>query len=242
MPAFAFTAIDAATGRETTGKLNSPGEETAIAELRARGLCPTGVAAVGSSGDKATGAAWAKAPLNSFRGRGWRCRRAIGKQERMVFTRQLAALVGAGVPLVHALDLLARQEQNPAWREVIAGLADGIRSGGTLAQGVMRHPRIFDRLYAGTIMAGESGGKIEVVLERLARHLEKNGRVESRVRSAMIYPLVIMAVAIAIVAALMTLVVPRFEAIFLGVLKGRRCRRSRTACWARAAWCSITGC
>ena len=83
-----------------------------------------------------------------------------------------------------------------------------------------RHPEIFDRLYVGMITAGESGGRIEVVLERLARHLEKSGRIESRVRSAMIYPLVILVVAIAIVAALMTLVVPRFETIFLGVLKG----------------------
>jgi type IV pilus assembly protein PilC len=82
------------------------------------------------------------------------------------------------------------------------------------------HPKIFDRLYVGMVTAGESGGKMEVVLERLARHLEKSGRIESRVRSAMIYPLVILVVAVAIVAVLMTLVVPRFEKIFLGVLKG----------------------
>jgi type IV pilus assembly protein PilC len=138
----------------------------------------------------------------------------------VVFTRQLAALVAAGMPLVRGLDLLARQERNPAWRAVIAGLADTIRSGGTLADGVMRHPKIFDRLYVGMIKAGESGGRVDVVLERLARHLEKSGHVESRVRSAMIYPLVIMAVAVSIVTALMTLVVPRFEKIFTTVLKG----------------------
>ena len=220
MPAFAFTAIDAARGRETTGSLISPSEETAIAELKARGLCPIGVALVESPGGAAPGAARAKSPGASFGGWNWRRRKGVGKRERMIFTRQLAALAGAGVPLVQALDLLARQERNFVWREVIAGLADGIRSGGTLARGMTRHPEIFDRLYVGMITAGESGGRIEVVLERLARHLEKSGRIESRVRSAMIYPLVILVVAIAIVAALMTLVVPRFETIFLGVLKG----------------------
>jgi type IV pilus assembly protein PilC len=138
----------------------------------------------------------------------------------MVFTRQLAALVGAGMPLVRSLDLLARQERNPAWRAVIAGLSDVIRSGGTLADGMRHHPEIFDRLYVGMVTAGESGGRIEVVLERLARHLEKSRRVEARVRSAMVYPLVILAVAVAIVSALMVFVVPRFEKIFLSVLKG----------------------
>jgi type IV pilus assembly protein PilC len=149
-----------------------------------------------------------------------RRRRAPGKQERAIFTRQLAALVGAGMPLVRALDLIARQERNPAWREVIAGLADGIRAGGTLARGMMRHPKIFDRLYIGMVTAGESGGRIEVVLERLACHLEKSGRIESRVRAAMTYPIVVMMVAVAIVAALMTFVVPRFEKIFLTMLNG----------------------
>jgi type IV pilus assembly protein PilC len=84
----------------------------------------------------------------------------------------------------------------------------------------MRYPKVFDRLYVGMIKAGESGGRIDIVLERLARHLEKSGRIESRVRSAMTYPLVIMAVAVSIVAALMTFVVPRFEKIFATVLKG----------------------
>jgi type IV pilus assembly protein PilC len=143
----------------------------------------------------------------------------------MIFTRQLAALVGAGMPLVRALDLVASQEQNPAWREVIVGLADGIRAGGTLARGMMRHPRVFDRLYVGMVTAGESGGRIEVVLERLARHLEKSGRVESRVKAAMTYPIVVMTVAVAIVAALMTFVVPRFEKIFLTMPRARLCLR-----------------
>jgi type IV pilus assembly protein PilC len=220
MTVFAFTAIDAATGRETTGSLNCPNEAAAIAELKARGLCPIRVAPGRSTGEEAPGRGLATFSGTLLRAGNWRRQGAAGKRERMIFTRQLAVLVGAGVPLVHALELLARQERNPAWREVIAGLADGIRSGGTLARGMAAHPKIFDWLYVGMVTAGESGGKMEIVLERLARHLEKSGRIEARVRSAMIYPLVILVVAVVIVAVLMILVVPRFEKIFMGVLKG----------------------
>lgn len=220
MTTFTYRAIDATTGRETTGWLTSREEESAIAELKVRGLCPIAVARIGHTGpaiSSAPAAPTARAPLQA---RSWPFRKTAGKRERVVFTRQLAVLVAAGMPLVRGLDLLARQERNPAWRSVIAGLAETIRSGGTLADGVTRHPEIFDPLYVGMVKAGESGGRVNVVLDRLARHLEKSGQIESRVRSAMIYPLVIMAVAIAIVAALMTTVVPRFEKIFSTVLKG----------------------
>jgi type IV pilus assembly protein PilC len=219
MTAFAYTAIEAATGRKTTGILESAGKEAAIAELRTRGLCPTRVAEIAAEDAIAGGKAGAKSPLAAAKTHA-RLGKTVGRKERMIFTRQLAALVGAGMPLVRALDLLARQEKNLQWREVIASLVEVITSGGTLARGMTNHPRIFDRLYLGMVTAGESGGRLEVVLERLARHLENSGRIESRVRAAMTYPIVVMVVAAAIVTALMTFVVPRFEKIFLTMLKG----------------------
>ena len=149
-----------------------------------------------------------------------RWRRSAGAREVTIFTRQLAALVNAGMPLVRGLDLLARQESNPRWREVISSLAGGLRGGGTLADGLARHPRLFDRLYVGLVRSGESSGSLELVLERLARHREKAGRTKARLQAAMAYPVVIMTVAAGIVAALLVFVVPRFEAIFAGVLKG----------------------
>lgn len=220
MATFYYTAVEVVTGRETAGRLDSADEESAVVELKACGLCPTGVSPVGSpegAGSEAPNGHFSSA---STGGRSLPFRKVAGRQERSIFTRQLAALAGAGMPLAHALDLLARQERNPAWRTVIAGLADAIRSGGTLAHAMMKHPKIFDQLYVGMITAGEASGSLEIVLERLARHLEKSGRIEARVRSSMTYPFVIMAVAIAIVGALMTFVVPRFEKIFLGMLKG----------------------
>ena len=218
MTTFTYRAIEATTGRETSGTLTSAGEKTAVAELKNRGLYPTAVLRVDESRVARSGVA--RSSLVSGRAQRWQIRTSVGRRERAVFTRQLAVLVAAGMPLVRGLDLLARQEQNPAWWAVIAGLADTIRSGGTLADGVSHHPKIFDPLYVGMIKAGESGGRVDVVLERLARHLEKSGQIESRVRSALTYPLVIMVVAVAIVAVLMTLVVPRFEKIFATVLKG----------------------
>ena len=220
MTTFNYRAIEAATGRETTGRLTSAGEETAVAELRSRGLYPTAVTRAEGAGAANFGSVGETASPARLFARRWRMGKTVGRRERVVFTRQLAVLVAAGMPLVRGLDLLARQERNVAWQAVIAGLADAIRSGGTLAGGVVRHPKIFDRLYVGMIKAGESGGRVDVVLERLARHLEKSGHIESRVRAAMTYPLVILVVAVSIVAALMTLVVPRFEKIFATVLKG----------------------
>jgi type IV pilus assembly protein PilC len=220
MTTFTYRAIEAATGRETTGSMTSVAEETAVAELKTRGLYPTAITQAEAAGEAKHGAVRAMSTSGLYTMQNWRIRKPAGRRERVVFTRQLAVLVAAGMPLVRSLDLLARQERNPAWRAVITGVADSVRSGGTLADGLMRHPEIFDRLYIGMIRAGESGGRVDVVLERLARHLERSGRLELRVRSAMTYPLVIMSVAVLIVAALMTLVVPRFEKIFSTVLKG----------------------
>jgi type IV pilus assembly protein PilC len=220
MPTYTYTAIEAASGRKRAGELDSADVDTAIGALKTRGLHPIALAPMtepdeGRAGRAPAGSAWV-APG----GRWPRLRRAAGTKELTILTRQLAALVNAGMPLVRSLDLLARQERNPAWRAVIAGLADVIRAGGTLSDGLRRHPKIFDRLYVGMIQAGESGGTLDLVLDRLARHLEKVGQVRARMKAAMTYPVVIMVVAVVIVAGLMAFVVPRFEAIFVGVLKG----------------------
>ncbi|HUL54295.1 MAG TPA: type II secretion system F family protein [Opitutaceae bacterium] len=220
MPRYTYAAIDTATGRESAGELDRADAEAAIADLKARGLFPTDL----RPADTPAGAAPDRRPGSPARtllgSRVPRFRRKAGARELAIFTRQLSALVNAGMPLVRGLELLARQERNPGWQSVIASLADAIRSGGTLSDGLARHPKIFDRLYIGMVRAGESGGRPEVVLERLARHLEKAGRLKARVKAAMTYPVIIMAVAVGIMAGLMVFVVPRFEKIFAGVLKG----------------------
>ena len=218
MPSFHYIAIGSATGRERAGQLEAADAQNAVDLLKARGLFPTELTPAEESTDAPGQPASAAAVARGDRFPG--LRRAAGRRERAVFTRQLAALVGAGMPLVRGLDLLAGQQHQPAWRAVIIDLAGTIRAGGTFSAGLLRHPRLFDRLYVGMIRAGEAGGLLDAVLDRLARHLEKADQVKARVKSAMTYPLVIMAVAVAIVTALMAFVVPRFEAVFAGVLKG----------------------
>jgi len=220
MPRYTYTAVDAATGRMRAGELESVTDEAAVSALKGRGLFPTALTASATMADQSRTPPAPAGRRSAIAGGLQRFLRAAGPKELTLFTRQLAALVRAGMPLVRSLDLLARQARRPRWREVIGGLADSIRAGGTLADGVARQPRIFEPLYLGMIRAGESGGTLDVILERLARYREKAGRLKARVQAAMVYPLVIMSVAGAIVAALLVLVVPKFEGIFSGVLRG----------------------
>jgi type IV pilus assembly protein PilC len=147
--------------------------------------------------------------------------RIISTKGLAVFTRQLATLVRAGLPLLRALEVLARQEKSAAFQAVLCSLGETIRSGGSFSDGLRRHPKAFDRLYVNMVRAGEAGGVLALVLDRLASFTEKAGRIRARVLSALTYPAIIIAVAVMIVSALMVFVVPKFQGIFTGVLKGQ---------------------
>jgi type IV pilus assembly protein PilC len=138
-----------------------------------------------------------------------------------VFTRQLATLVKAGMPILRSLEVLARQEKRAAFREVVESIADTIRSGGNFSDGLAGNEKVFDRLYVNMVKAGEAGGVLDVVLERLSVFMEKAQKISGKVKSAMIYPIIIVCVAVAIVSVLMVVVVPKFEDIFSGLLKGQ---------------------
>lgn len=138
-----------------------------------------------------------------------------------VFTRQLATLVKAGMPILRSLEVLARQEKRAAFREVVESIADTIRSGGNFSDGLAANEKVFDRLYINMVKAGEAGGVLDVVLERLSVFMEKAQKISGKVKSAMIYPIIIVCVAVAIVSVLMVVVVPKFEDIFSGLLKGQ---------------------
>ena len=135
MPRYLYTAIDVATGKERTGELDRMDAETAVGELKMHGLFPTALAPAKETAD----AGLEKVPMKFVRspvGRWFRrWHRAAGAKELTIFMRQLSALVSAGMPLVRSLDLLARQERNPAWQAIIVSLADVLRSGGTLSDG-----------------------------------------------------------------------------------------------------------
>lgn len=147
--------------------------------------------------------------------------RLVNRAGLTVFSRQLATLVNAGMPILRSLETLSRQERNVAFKAVIDSVAETIRSGGTFSDGLLQHPKVFDRLYVNMVKSGEASGVLGTVLDRLAKFMEKAERIKGKVKSAMTYPLIITIVAVGIVGALMVFVVPKFEQIFAGLLKGQ---------------------
>ncbi len=222
MPRFIYTAIEVSTGRERHGFIDGASNEGAVTALKARGMAPTALKV-----EQATSAKLAQRETERAvvvvpkRGKRLVFGRVLSLKELAVFTRQLAMLVKAGMPLMRSLEVLARQEKNPAFRAALEQLVATIRSGGTFSEGLHQHPKLFDRLYVNMAKAGESGGVLEVVLGRMAQFLEKSVKVRGRIKTAMTYPLIVSLVAIGIVAVLMAFVVPKFESIYSGLLKGQ---------------------
>lgn len=213
MTTFSYTAVEATTGRERRGTVESATAAQATKLLKARGLAPMSLEPLRQ---ERRGAAKRRG-----RKRVIVFGRVASVKELAVFTRQLSTLVGSGMPLLRGLEVLARQERNEALRGVIEAIAETIRSGGTLSEGLRRYPKIFDRLYVNMVKAGETSGRLETVLDRLSRFMEKAERVKGKVKAAMTYPAIVMVLAVGIVAALMVFVVPRFEQIFAGMLNGQ---------------------
>ena len=226
MPRFAYTAFDA-RGAEMTGLLDAAdGKQVAII-LRGQGLFPTEVAQATTASAKPAKTAPKPAPtVAKAVGPGLQMVlhlpfiRVVGAKELAVFTRQLATLLRAGMPLLRGLEVLARQERNSAFRRVIEGLTEAIKSGGTLSEAMAQHPHVFERLYLNMVKAGEAGGVLDVVLDRLARFQEKSLQLKGKITAAMLYPLIVMTVAVLILAGLLVFVVPKFNQIFADLLKG----------------------
>jgi type IV pilus assembly protein PilC len=136
----------------------------------------------------------------------------------MIFTRQLATLIDSGLPLLRALTVLAKQERDKVLKGTIANLSDAVQGGSTFSEGLAQHPRIFNDLYVNMVRAGELGGVLELVLSRLAEFQEKAAKIKNKVVAAMVYPIIVMVLALAIMAFLLVFIVPRFEAIFQDML------------------------
>ncbi len=211
MAKFKYIALDK-EGRELSGVIESTSENRARKELAAQGFSVSRIAEVAAiASDKKASAAKAKKPLFGT---------GVNKENITVFSRQLSTLLKAGLPLLRALEVIGRQEKNPYFKAVVEQLADNVRTGNKFSDGLSQHPKIFDKLYVNMAKAGEAGGVLDVVLDRLSTFQEKALKTTNKVKSAMVYPIVIMGVAVAIVAILMIFVVPQFQKIFTDMLKG----------------------
>lgn len=138
----------------------------------------------------------------------------VKSKDVVIFTRQLATMIDAGLPLVQAFDILAKQHENPAFRKVLSGVKESIETGGTLAEGMAKFPKAFDDLYVNMITAGENGGILDIILERLAVHQEKAMKLKREIKTAMIYPSVVIGAACIVTTVLLVFVIPTFAELF----------------------------
>ena len=213
MPNFNYTAIDG-QGNETTGVLSADSNSQAIEMLKGNGLYPTQVLeeGVGAKGKKGKRAKRVKVKAGG----------SIKTKILMIFTRQLATLIDSGLPLLRSLTVLGKQEPNPVLRNTINTLADSVQSGSTFSESLAAHPKIFNKLYINMVKAGELGGVLEVVLNRLAEYQEKAQKLKNKIVAAMVYPTIVMFIAVAIMAFLMLFIVPKFKVIFDEMLGGQK--------------------
>ena len=138
----------------------------------------------------------------------------VTTKDLLVFTRQFSVMIDAGLPLVQALDIIGTQADNPAFRKVLLTVKTRVESGSTFADALAEHPKAFDELFVQLVRAGEIGGILDTILQRLGAYMEKNEKLKRRVKGAMVYPIIVLVVAIGVVAALIGFVVPTFEKMF----------------------------
>ncbi|MGI8555349.1 MAG: type II secretion system F family protein [Pyrinomonadaceae bacterium] len=145
-------------------------------------------------------------------------KKKVKAKELSVFTRQFSVMIDAGLPLVQCLDILAEQQQNVFFKEVLGQVRQTVEEGSTLAAALAKHPKVFDQLFTNMVEAGETGGVLDVILQRLATLIEKVVKLKRSIVSASIYPAAVVLVAIGAVATIMVVVIPQFEQIFIGLL------------------------
>ena len=237
MATFQYIAKDSA-GNETRGTIEAGDRNSAIAAVRAQGLLPTALGEVKSSSSPAAAAPKKAAPRRGGPAPAPKKKSGLnaeikinikmpkwlrGKVKTKIltqFTRQLATLVNAGLPLMRGIEVLKRQMKDQQMLEALNGISDNISAGGTFSESLTQFPKIFDNLYVNMVKAGEAGGVLEVVLGRLAEFAEKSEKIKNKVKGAMIYPIVVLVAAVGITAFLLVAVIPKFKQVFNDMLGG----------------------
>jgi type IV pilus assembly protein PilC len=195
MTVFKYTARPAAGGDMLTGEVELPSKEEVFSFLSRQRLIPISVRKK-------------EREIRLQFGTG------ISTREIVIFTRQFATMINAGLPLVQSLDILAEQTENPGLSRAIRLILFDVESGTTLADAMRQHPKIFTSLYVNMVAAGEAGGILDVILLRLATFLEKNDALARKIKGAMVYPGVILTVAVLAVTILLAFVIPTFQQMF----------------------------
>ncbi len=235
MPKFKYVAVDA-KGAESSGIVDADNQARVIDMIKEQGWFPTSVTELSEGGAPAP----AKAAKSSGGGGAAKKKKGgaakakgggtglqmelklpglqgpirVKPRELATFTRQLATLLDAGLPLLRGLKVLLKQEKNPHLCDAIVAMGEAIEGGSTFSDALNQHPKIFDNLYVNMVKAGEVGGVLDVVLNRLAEFMEKAEKIRNKIKGAMIYPCVILVVALSILSFLMVYIIPKFQEVF----------------------------
>ena len=202
MPTFMYEAMNQ-SGQEVKDEVDATTTEDALAKIRNLGFFPTRIREKGGSKPKA---ASRKKRITFGR---------IGRKQMCLFTRQLSTLIDAGLPILRSINILEEQQKPGAMRNTLRQVAEDIEGGASFSEALAKHPKSFSRLYVNMVAAGETGGVLDTILQRLAEFLEKAAKLKSKVVGAMIYPAAVITFAVAIVSGIMVIVIPKFRDIFL---------------------------
>ncbi|MCB0272277.1 MAG: type II secretion system F family protein [Bdellovibrionales bacterium] len=198
MPQFQWVGIDR-TGKTVKGVREAPGQTAVATWLRSQQIRPRKIQAKGAFGGGAK--------LLKAKGR-------VKSKDIVIFARQFATMIDAGLPIVQCLEIMMGQLENPAFKAVLKDVKTDVETGATLADAMRKHPKAFDELFTNLIAAGEVGGILDTILLRLATYLEKIMKLKSKVKGALMYPSIVMFVATVVVVVLMVFVIPVFEKMF----------------------------
>jgi type IV pilus assembly protein PilC len=239
MPTFTYEALNAA-GKPQKGSIEAKSSEDAVQRIKGQGYFPTSVVEqkVKSAGGPKTKSkkgrgkkgeetaktdAKGRQDLTALSERGSKKKKgefsiSIGRVKKThltTFTRQLSTLQDAGLPLLRSLQVLEQQQKPGPLKNILLSVAEDVESGAPLSDSMAKHPRAFDRLYTKMVNAGEIGGVLDIILQRLADFMEKAERLKRRIKGAMIYPVVVIAISVLIVTGIMIFVIPKFREIFM---------------------------
>lgn len=198
MPTFEYVAKNH-EARTVSGHITAEDEAGVVQQIRDRGLMVVSITEVKNQGQKKSGAKGGK---------------RVKQEDIVIFSRQLSTMIEAGIPILQALDALEEQMESPHFKSVIASMRGDIQQGSSLSSAFSRHPRVFDNLFVNMIKVGETGGILDIILDRVATYLEKSLKLRRQVRSALTYPTVVILMATAITTLLLVKVVPTFAGIY----------------------------
>jgi len=200
MLTYTYAARDLRTGHKVEAEIQAENEKAATKLLVERGLTPLDIQVKGKSGSA----------MHNFRNR-------VKTKDKVIFSRQLSTLINAGLPLVQSLNTVKRQTSSKTFQAVIGEVVVDVEAGSTLSDSMAKHPRVFSNVYTSLVAAGETSGTLDTSLERLANQQEKDAEIVSKVRGALIYPLIVMLVLVGVVTFMLTTVLPQVQTLYDGL-------------------------